>query len=105
MLYFITLNSTEPVDDVEHSEGPGCDGEEDELQHIVPVSLRLRRLLLALALALVATDSDAGPGDGTAESEENDDIADERAEGECDAGETPELQVCHSCRGDGARGS
>ena len=105
-MYFITLNSAEPVDDVEHSEGPGCDGEEDELQHVVPVTscLRLRRakrLLLPLALDLVATDGDAGPGDGTAQSEENDHVADQRAEGEGDAGETPELQVCHSCRGDG----
>ena len=41
------LSSAKPVDKVEQSEGPGCDGEEDELQHIVPgalaLSLRLAR--------------------------------------------------------------
>ena len=41
--------------------------------------------------------------DGTAESEENDDVTDQGAEGEGDAGEAPELQVCHSCRGESSR--
>ena len=109
-------SSAKPVDEVEQSEGPGCDGEEDELQHIVPLaswcslpvclSLRLARakhlLTLAQAQALDATHTDLGPGD---ESEEDDDVADQRTEGEGDAGEAPELQVCHSCRGDGVRGN
>ena len=106
------LSSAKPVDKVEQSEGPGCDGEEDELQHIVPgalaLSLRLARakhLLLLRAQALVARQIDLDPVDGTAESEEDDDVTHQGTEGECDAGEAPELQVCHSCRGDGARGS
>ena len=36
-------------------------------------------------------------GEGTAESEEDDDVAEEGAEGEGDAGEAPVLQVRHTC--------
>ena len=96
-----SLHSARPVDDVEHGEGPRSDGEEDELQHHVvpvapraslPVWLRGGEHLLSRGLC-----PDLAPAEGTAQGEEDDHVADQRTEGEGDAGETPQLQVGHSC--------
>ena len=41
--------SAGPIDDVEQGEGPGSDGEQDELQHVVPPARRSLPLRLRLA--------------------------------------------------------
>ena len=62
--------------------------------------MRLSREYCLVGTGTDTTASCYSSAEGTAESEENDDVTDQGAEGEGDAGEAPELQVCHSCRGE-----